>query len=461
MRANKITNNGEVLLDLTQDTATPETVGEGVTFHKADGSPAVGTAKLGGGAELNIAYGDTPPEDTTKLWCKTSEPSRVKIDVMYHQEESEQEGISNAGVIGTGYNLVKTCCARVGDLVYAFGGRYKSSATAAVVCSYIHTFKKKSSSRLTTTLPSAGQNMCCAAVGEKIYVFKCENSTTIYCFDTTDETVSTLGVALPVSDRLMCCAAVGTKVYIFGGYSNPTAIYCLDTETELVGTLPVTLKKAVWTAGCATVGAKVYILGGFNSTDGTLDTIQCFDTETNETYILPVKLRSGTYGAGCTAIGDKIVVWGGTSGLDSNGTNYLRNSRAQVFDTSRNLVRQHGREINSPMWSSCAPLPDDDRTVVCVGGCNSASTSTTNSQVSALVDYMWTLKLPLEIDLEEGTLFVRITASELYAKRASLINTDGLEVAAVPYYIFNGLEGGTGVQVEGLQYIDGEWQTKV
>ena len=33
----------------------------------------------GGGVELNIAYGDTPPEDTSKLWVKTAEPNGVLI----------------------------------------------------------------------------------------------------------------------------------------------------------------------------------------------------------------------------------------------------------------------------------------------------------------------------------------------------------------------------------------------
>ena len=49
MKANKIFLENEVLLDLTQDTAIEEDVLAGKTFHKADGSPAVGTAVLGGG----------------------------------------------------------------------------------------------------------------------------------------------------------------------------------------------------------------------------------------------------------------------------------------------------------------------------------------------------------------------------------------------------------------------------
>lgn len=43
MQANKIILGDQVLIDLSVDTATPEKVLTGVTFHGADGAPAVGT----------------------------------------------------------------------------------------------------------------------------------------------------------------------------------------------------------------------------------------------------------------------------------------------------------------------------------------------------------------------------------------------------------------------------------
>lgn len=41
--------NGEVLIDLTADTVTPETLAEGVTAHNAAGEPIIGTMTGGGG----------------------------------------------------------------------------------------------------------------------------------------------------------------------------------------------------------------------------------------------------------------------------------------------------------------------------------------------------------------------------------------------------------------------------
>ena len=52
MKANKIKLNGEILLDLTKDTATEADVAEGKTFHKADGTFATGTATVGGGGSM-------------------------------------------------------------------------------------------------------------------------------------------------------------------------------------------------------------------------------------------------------------------------------------------------------------------------------------------------------------------------------------------------------------------------
>ena len=43
MAINKIVYGGRTLMDLTGDTATPENVEEGVTFHDASGEQRIGT----------------------------------------------------------------------------------------------------------------------------------------------------------------------------------------------------------------------------------------------------------------------------------------------------------------------------------------------------------------------------------------------------------------------------------
>lgn len=53
MKANKITLNGEPILDLTEDTVEEQDVSVGKTFHKADGTKAVGVATGNGVSSYN------------------------------------------------------------------------------------------------------------------------------------------------------------------------------------------------------------------------------------------------------------------------------------------------------------------------------------------------------------------------------------------------------------------------
>ena len=52
----------------------------------------------GGGATLNLAYGLTPPEDTTKIWVKCEEPTTVKVEANRQLVVSSNE---NAKVVAT------------------------------------------------------------------------------------------------------------------------------------------------------------------------------------------------------------------------------------------------------------------------------------------------------------------------------------------------------------------------
>ena len=83
MAVNKVVLGDEVLIDLSKDTVTEEDVVRGKFFHKANGDSAEGTLdpNAGGGGDLafNIHYGTEAPEDTSKLWVKTSEPSKVVV----------------------------------------------------------------------------------------------------------------------------------------------------------------------------------------------------------------------------------------------------------------------------------------------------------------------------------------------------------------------------------------------
>ncbi|MDD5900322.1 MAG: hypothetical protein PUC73_05425 [Lachnospiraceae bacterium] len=46
MAVNKVIVDDEILIDLTQDTVTPEDVRKGVTFHTNDGNSAIGNYEI-------------------------------------------------------------------------------------------------------------------------------------------------------------------------------------------------------------------------------------------------------------------------------------------------------------------------------------------------------------------------------------------------------------------------------
>ena len=57
MAVSKIELNGVVVLDLTADTVTPDTLGEGITAHDAAGNLIVGTGAIGSGTADVTIYG--------------------------------------------------------------------------------------------------------------------------------------------------------------------------------------------------------------------------------------------------------------------------------------------------------------------------------------------------------------------------------------------------------------------
>ena len=150
LQEKEITENGEY---------TPDSGNDG--FSKV-------TVNVASGAELNIAYGDTAPQDTSKLWVNGAEPSKV---IATNKELEKVETIST----------------------------------------------------LSATLPNTMSRTSCASVGKYIYVFggiSSSNYNTILKFDTTTETINTLSATLPNTMSDTSCALVGSNIYIFGGYNG-------------------------------------------------------------------------------------------------------------------------------------------------------------------------------------------------------------------------------------------------
>jgi N-acetylneuraminic acid mutarotase len=303
-----------------------------------------------GGASLNIAYGDTAPEDTSKLWIKANEPD--KITFKKEVEGAESVTLLDEYLPEAYYNMG---CASVGTKIYLFGG-YDGSSRKNVI--RVFDVETRTMATLSVTLPSVRQGVSCVSLGSKIYLFggeKTKSSTgylsEICVFDTETETIITLSATLPGQCSEMACARVGTKIYLFGGRNynkSKQDIYMFDTETETVTTLSKQLPATRAYMSCATIGTKIYLFGGYSaySSSEMYDTIYRFDTETEVIETLDATLPTACGRMGSAIIGTKIYLFGGTN-LDT----------INVFDTETETIETLNTTLTEPSDSmGCAAI---------------------------------------------------------------------------------------------------------
>lgn len=359
------TANGTVKADSGYDGLSKVEVNvAGKVLPKYDGEVIIeGEPESGGGdggsAEFNIAYGDTAPSDTSKLWVKANEPEAVKVtsNLVVGSEEiitgvaELYEGILQPATVAIGskvyilggragsyvrqwayvYDTVTNVRTKLSDMpttiydmgfaavgtkIYLFGGQ---SGTGTSYSMYIYEYDTESDTYTRVAfLDNSYGSMTAAAVGTKIYLFGGGYSSvyynTIYEFDTVTKVLTKLGAVLPAQASNVAATAVGTKIYLFGGrnssYRNNT-ICVFDTDNLSIETLSVKLPVAAGWIASAAIGKKIYLFGGQDK-NFNLSTIAVFDTETNTYATLDAKLPTETSCISATAVGTKIYLFGGS-----------------------------------------------------------------------------------------------------------------------------------------------------
>ena len=444
MRANKITNNGEVLLDLTQDTATPETVGEGVTFHTADGSPAVGTAKLGGGAELNIAYGDTAPEDTSKLWCKTEKPSELVVS-----KETESVAVGENKISTLAAKLPEILggmiCASVGKIIYVFGGvgsDYKKRTTIFRFDTETDTF---------TTLPTQspkGLYLGVAGVfNTKIYMFGTYESE-IHLFDTETETVTTLGTTVPKFENASLSCVIDHYIYTLTWDTSllTNTVVRFDMETETLSTVTsFKVDDTCWVNNTVSaVGAKMYITGGSLQNMGETNIVGCFDTETNEFYKLSLTNPHPVSGPGSISVGDIVYIFGGTTTVDG----YAKcQDWIWAIDTAKLSVLSIPLVLPTKLYQ--AGVAYSNNRVYMFGGIS--YTDSYSGKVDTIIRFD---PVQYALVLTEGKIQIVPKDNENIFR---FINTDTVKAEIGVDKVYKGNADGHGELVEAALYKDGAW----
>lgn len=383
----------------------------------------------GGGAGLNIAYGDTAPEDTTKLWVKAAEPSVVKVTTGMSSEAGSLERLGDLSV-----SARSIPSAAVGKKIYLFGGSSKNgSSTVRLSKIDVYDSEKNTIATLGAALPSAVVGHACAAVGTKVYIFGGYDGSMlnrIDIFDAETETIQTCSTTMPSALSDVSATAVGTKIYILGG--SQTAIYEFDTETETIRTHSVVMPVSGYGFALAAVGTKVYIFGGYASK--FLNTIYEFDTVGNKIAKLGTTLPISASAIAAATFGTKVYLFGG--GLNYNGTS----DTIIVFDAGTGTLET----LETTLPTACCKVSAAviGAKVYLFGG---------EAKSNYLTDiYCFVVTVPLDY----GTMILQYTTgSGLFP----IVNSGSLTIELCPASVHIGDASGAAQLVEAFTYKDGAW----
>lgn len=311
---------------------------------------------------LNIAYGSTPPDDTSKLWIPlATKPSNVEISA--DSLETAVDSIATKTAVlpaaTSGSSSVE-----IDGKIYIFGGSVSATRTQILVydpsTDTITTFKR-------TVVADDGS--------------------------TTEE-----DVVMPANSFYAAAVAINGKAYIFGGSSYATNIYEFDPITGTV-TKKSALADGVQYASAVAINEKAYIFGGSITSTGNTDMIQEYDPVTDTCVDTGINLATKTYGTAAVAINEKAYIFGGYNYLDTiqeydPSTNTIKTKEAVLLDgmfyasavvingKAYILGGQTGSSIREDMIQEYDPITDTitEKTGILAVGLAQATASVANGK---------------------------------------------------------------------------------
>lgn len=339
-----------------------------------------GIAAGSGGGELNIAYGLTPPSDTSKLWVRIADkPSEVTVK----EATSFGKQVVSAYGLSTGPTTRQSlafCNGHFYIKTYNTIYKYKDGEWVVAVSGTAQEFKHY-------TAPAV-------VIGNKIfYLFGHSNDSYsvasaspgnstkyILVFDTETNTYTNVAVS-GISDKCQLGSAVvvGTKIYFTAGQENSTGtsayigsshIYEIDSDDPSTATdigYFYTTSADMRGASVVAVGSILYAKRVTSSSDGSIpynDYIEFFDTETkigSRTQVLVNKKSVRCCFMPGINIGGVIYWFGGLSrgytpnGLSNDGdsVDYAQRFNTVTGDFDFVTVGSHvGNSHNSTLLSS-------------------------------------------------------------------------------------------------------------
>lgn len=338
-----------------------------------------GIAAGGGGGELNIAYGLTPPSDTSKLWVRIADkPSEVTVKeaTSFGKQVVSAYGFSTGPTTRqslafcNGYFYIKTF-----NTIY----QYKDGEWVVAVNGTANNFKHY-------TAPAV-------VIGNKIfYLFGHSNDSysvaaastgsstkNILVFDTETNTYTHVTVS-GISDKCQLGNAVtiGTKIYFTAGqdnsngtsaYADSSKIYEIDSENPSTATHvgDFFATSDMRGASVVAVGSVLYAKRVYFGSEGSIPYthwIEYFDTETKINSRTQVKITKGGV-RNCFMPGINVggvIYWFGGLGrnytpdnlsYDGDNVDYAQRFNTVTGDFDFITVGSHGgNSHNSTLLSS-------------------------------------------------------------------------------------------------------------
>jgi hypothetical protein len=404
----------------------------------------------GGGVELNIAYGDTPPEDTTKLWVKTTQPSGVVV-----KEDLEIVETSGASMVATATSHTtfhgRGAVGAIDGKIYLLGGY--PSYTNEIVC---YDPETEVFTTLSTTLPEELAYMAYETVGTKIYMFGGKTKgtgsnydrNTIYCFDAEDQTVTKLSATLPErAPNYPSAAAVGTNILIVQVYASTAnnKIYCFDTLTNTITTLPFTMPGVVQNGSLVSDGQYAYFVGGSIASTNFYGVLR-IDVENQTVTDLGVKFTTWLVQKRAEFIGGKIFVWGNNP---SDTSTYC----VETMDVQTGIAQR--MKISDLIGNNYAFYYT--LAVTCGDAIYMFDGFQTMNSSGTKIKNVYKFKASAEKTvLNKDTLQLKPTLDK---NKFSLIGSESLKIKIGIASAFKGNENNEAEQVEAALYKDGSWTT--
>lgn len=314
---------------------------------------AIETISTGGssGAELNIHYGDTAPEDTSKLWVKTAEPESVEISPDFGYGEVVQ----TTGV-KSGFPTSTVTC-EDGDYLYV------------VVSKTVKKYNKKTLEFISDVATLSTNSVQSILIYQGILYFIIGHfedgqyadyfGVKLHSYDLKTNIENTLTGLLHHDGGHI--KLYNNKIYIIGGgynyyphnggstgYYNGDAISIYDISLKTIEKIP--FSYSYQKNNSVIIGNRAFVFGGYNNSNSSTvyNTISCVNLDTKTVTKCNAVLPIATYDMGVSNLGNYIYLSGGN-----------KTSQAVYrYDTINDTIEQLNVTLEHPRYA-CATFFND------------------------------------------------------------------------------------------------------